>query len=340
MRKRAYHTSGTSQAAAQQDAAGGNALQRFRPPVPFASRAVPAVQRQRVIQTNGWLKTLIDLVKNNPKTAAATTTVMALGGLYLYYRRRQQNQPQVEQAPDRSRLNDVARVLGIEPDALENHLENGALDDSGPVDFQRLIRQFPDYSNDNPITGIVPPSLTAGLNGTEAANVATIFGRLNNYNFRYNGNASSAPRGFIEKAGDCMTLVNMFIYATKAAGINTVTVADDEEKMLVTPRNIHGRNTVGNVAGQSYWFFHDHHWAVHQGQRYDLLFMSNVAPTVYHFTETREYNGVSFDVFEGNRCMLHAGEITDKRLRVDLGGMMGVTRDSISDMQEYIDARR
>jgi hypothetical protein len=294
---------------------------------------------QRVAQFNGWAEWLGQLVRDNPVAAISTGVIVTLASLALYYYNRN-HQPQIiadeeeEEELDPDSLAGVARAIGVDPAVLRNQLENGAINAQAPVTVNQVTDVF---VNPDPVLGLVPPSLIANLHGNDAANVNTIFQRINNYNFRYTGIGATAERGFLEKSGDCLTLARMFIYAIRAAGIDGADLDSDLNKMLVVPSAIHGRNRTGNLENDTYWFFYDHYWITFGGQTYDVLFMNNATPTTYAFQSTQTYNNVDYDVFAGGRCVVHAAEILRKRMGVPLGAnTVGVSRNSIGAIQHFI----
>gem|GEM_PF-4426300 len=295
------------------------------------------VHGQPIVQMQGgWWGSLLGFVQQHPYIAAATLAAGGLTALYLYYSRSGGSQPARLPAPDPDSVEGIATALGITAEKLQEQLDRAPgeekRDDVFSIDVDRAFHG----SGVNRFPGLVPASLTDNLTGSNVLKVYRLFLRFNNLPFLYNGRNSNVNTGFLNKYGDCMTLASMFQLAAEAAGIQGVTIHSLNRKMLVEPAPIHGRNAYGNVHNQLYWFFHDHHWCVYKGTKYDLLFMSNETPETHLFTETKNYKGISYDMFSNGACMIHAENM--EGLNFELGrNDVGLVRRSKREMKQFID---
>lgn len=283
---------------------------------------------QGVFQFFGdWLFDAVQAMWENPLVtiAALEVSALAIEAAYEYL---------TYTPPDRRTIAGVATVMDISPRALENHLENGPVNDQ-TYDSAPITNALPGTGI---VKGLIPPSLitnTGVLQG--AAKLTLIFNRLKNYPFYYSGIYTNGYNGFLRKAGDCQTLVQMFVLAAQAAGINGVEIKDKQNvEMLVTGAPIHGRATQGNVRNNTYWYFHEHYWAVYNGKRYDVLFMDNQTPTTYYYKQQKTYSNVDYKVFESGRCMIMRAELQNK-LNITLGpNELGLVRNKEEDIKAYI----
>jgi|GEM_PF-1498756 len=290
-----------------------------------------------------WLQSLINLAKEHP-VGTTTTVVIGAGTLlgYYYYKQSQKKQPQQnnhiedpqEEEPDWETVEGVAQAIGKDPHNLLQQLEHGT---NNNVSVNDAYGKGFDPSQ-HVGKGLIPPSVLANLSGNQATAVGQIFTRINHFPFVYNGYQSSGYRGFLEHTGDCATLRDMFCLAAKAAGI-AVQQGDDDNAMLVDARPMHGRPTQGNTAGSLFWFFHDHHWATHNGTHFDLLFMTNAQVPPHHRTAADVvHNGIKYDTFNNNRAIIHAGECA--RLNIVLQpGEVGYVLP-LNQVQAFIDEHK
>jgi hypothetical protein len=294
---------------------------------------MPAVQRMP-----DWLKAIVRIAEENPITAAATVAVGAASVLAYYYWRRQQNVPPrikaLHQAPpDWTTLAGVAAEVNVTPEVLRTQLETGV----GDLTINNLYAKGLNAES-GPATGLVPPSLLTELPEAAAEKVETLFDRLNQFRFTYTGYYESGGSSFLSGTGDCLSLAERFLLATRAAGVAGVTIETDEEPMVVVPHAIHGRPSVTNLDGSPGWFFHNHHWAVYNGTRYDLLFMDHQTPQATHRTqENVVHNGVQYDVF-GEVAVIHAAQfdhLTTALTAARVGRAMPV-----AEVRGYIDTHK
>lgn len=249
-------------------------------------------------------------VQAHPYIALSAIALTGLAGLYYRYHGGEQPEQNRQPGADSTTLEGIARQLNITPKSLRDQLESGPLE-GGAVFRHDLERAFFDTGPQSYL-GIVPPSLIRNLPQDPRAKVNEIFRRINAFSFQYQGRTTSAVTGFLNKYGDCNTLAEMFIFATRAAGVEGVVRRSQVKRMLVQRAPIHGRDTTGNTAGETFWFFHDHHWCTYGGQRYDLLFMSNRTPGHLGSLGEDVYNNVHYESFEGGRYMVHADEVRKK----------------------------
>lgn len=293
---------------------------------------MPAVQR-----IPDWLQAIVRMAEENPITAAATITVGAASVLAYYYWKRQPKVPSTVQAqllpPDWNTLVGLARTVNVAPDVLRAQLENGV----GDLTINALYKKGFDPASET-ATGLVPPSLLADLPESAAEKVETLFQRLNQFRFNYTGIYESGGSSFLSGNGDCLSLAERFLLATRAAGVAGVTLDHDEEPMLVVQHAIHGRNTLANLDGSPGWFFFDHHWGVYNGTRYDLLFMNHQTPQATHRTQENVlHNGVRYDVF-GDMAVIHAGQFDTLTLPLT-PGRVGRSMP-VAEVQGFIDTHR
>ncbi|MGQ3013136.1 MAG: eCIS core domain-containing protein [Flavobacteriales bacterium] len=291
-----------------------------------------------------WLQSLINLAKEHPVGTTATVVIGAgtlLG--YYYYKQSQKKQPQQnnhvedpqeEEEPDWETIEGVAQAIGKDPHDLLQQLEHGTNNNVSVNDAYG--KGFNPAQHDG--KGLIPPSILANLSANPDTAVGQIFARINNFTFVYNGYQSSGYRGFLEHTGDCATLRDMFCLAAKAAGI-AVQQGDDDTAMLVDSRPMHGRPTQGNTAGSLFWFFHDHHWATHNGTHFDLLFMTNAQVPPHHRTAADVvHNGIKYDIFNNNRAMIHASECAALNIVLQPGQVGYVL--PLNQVQAFIDEHK
>lgn len=309
----------------------------------------PAVQAYgiappgRVVQRMpGWLDGLLQIAKNNP----GASTLVGVGALtalaYWYWNKKpavkkpqapKLAQPEPE-PPDHRTLQGLATVLKVEPQTLLNLLESG----EGDIDINPLFKAYNGVTT--VFTGLVPPSLLNDLPEAPQAIVQELFGRINLLPFNYTGLYQSGNLGFTTRKGDCNTLLQMFVMAAQAAGVQDLDTQSDQTPMLVEPRAIHGRAAHGNTEGLGGWFFYDHHWCTFQGAHYDLLFMSQAAPATAHRTQHDQvHNGVKYDVFDDGRVLIHAAQfgLLNAALSPD---SVGYVLASVHEARQYIDEHR
>lgn len=234
---------------------------------------------------------------------------------------------------DRNNLADVASTFGITEDQLRNHLESGALNDQ-TYDSATATNALPGAGI---AKGLIPPSLTRNYGPLKGvAKLQAIFNRVNNFPFHYSGNYTNGYNGFLKKAGDCQTLVQMFVLAAEAAGIPGVEIKDKQLPMLVKAAPIHGRALQGNVRDNTYWSFHEHYWAVYEGKYFDLLFMDNKTPTTFYFKQNKSYSNVNYQLYDAGRCMITAAELQAKLNIVLPAGELGIVRNKEEEIKSYI----
>ncbi|TDW97517.1 hypothetical protein EDB95_5367 [Dinghuibacter silviterrae] len=298
--------------------------------------AAPPVQRE-----GDWITALVELAKANPIGTALTivggaATILA----YYYWQKHPPPKKQVPQQllepPDWTTLEGVAKQVKVAPEVLRAGLEEGK--GMKGITINDIYKKGFDPSSES-LTGVVPPSLLVNLPQQPADKVETLFQRLNQFPFKYTGILESGGSSFLSGNGDCMSLAQRFLLATKAAGVEGVVIQSDPTAMVVASHAIHGRETVANVDGTPLWFFHDHHWGVFQGTKYDLLFMDHQSPQTGHRTaQDVVYNGVNYDTFEGDIAVIHAnqfGKLTVALTEGRVGRAMPV-----SEVKTFIDTHK
>ncbi len=283
-----------------------------------------------------WIAKLISMASENKIQSVAAVGVGVAGILLYYYFRGKPNVPpvikeKVKGPPDFSTLSSLAETIGADPKELKDQLENGG----GKITVNDLYKFGFDPSK-TAATGVVPPSLTVNLPENEDAKFAELLQRFHQFKFNYIGNTATGASGFLSRQGDCATLVDMFLLATKAAGIDGVEVDTDEVPLLVPAAPIHGRNAQSNVDGIACWVFHNHFWCVYKGQAYDLLFMNNGPKPVSHRIATHKYNEISYSIFDNGKGIIDANMFN--ALSTDLtNGKEGYVFASEEEVRLYID---
>jgi hypothetical protein len=293
---------------------------------------MPAVQRMP-----DWMQVLVKIARENPIAATATVALGAASVLAYYYWRRQPKVPPRIQAqlepPDWGTLAGVAEQVNVTPETLRTQLEGGV----GDLTINALYGKGFNPEAET-ATGLVPPSLLVDLPDTPAAKVETLFQRLNQFRFTYTGYSESGGSSFLSGTGDCLSLADRFLLAARAAGVADVVMDHDYEAMVVVRHAIHGRDTDANVDGSPLWFFHDHHWCVYNGTRYDLLFMDHQTPQATHRTQENVlHNGVQYDVF-GDMAVIHAEQF-DKLTLPLTPGRVGRAMP-VAAVQGFIDTHK
>jgi hypothetical protein len=239
------------------------------------------------------------------------------------------------------KLIETAEMLGFDTQKLIDHLNQENLLDHDELEefldpfFKNQKVKAKQYRVEE--FGLIPPKLIENLQGSDPQKLNTLFERFNSMNFTYMGSSITPLDGFLNRIGDCKTLVNMFRLAADAAGIHGVQVISDGRQVLVPKRSIHGRSTKGNVMNKFCWYFDEHHWCSFGGQVYDLLFMTKQMVGGHHYVSTKTYKGVSYMTFRGGWCMIPEAEAKNK-INCELqDGEMGIVRtDGDKGIQRFI----
>jgi hypothetical protein len=231
--------------------------------------------------------------------------------------------------------------LQVDPQRLINRL-NQDEDDLSETERNDFLGAFFEHKSTKhstqelPKHGLIPPKLIEHLYGNDEQKFNMLFTRFNNYSFNYTGTSQTAIEGFINRRGDCRTLVNMLKLSADAADIKGVQVVDSNTReMLVEEHSIHGRDTRGNVEGLLCWYFDEHHWCTLSGQRYDALFKIKAAPQTSYRTKILMYKGVSYFVFDNGRCMIKSEE-AESKMGMNLNGKMGIVKENKKEVHEFI----
>ncbi|MFZ5962460.1 eCIS core domain-containing protein [Thalassococcus sp. BH17M4-6] len=155
----------------------------------------------------------------------------------------------------------------------------------------------------------IPAELNAGVAAAvgNAAKAAQIFENVNNFRFRYIGNFVGPRAAFATHQGDCQTLVGLY---QEVALFNAVpfAVGSSNQRQLVAPLPIHGRNTTSNTEEGSAWYFQSHTWAIGNGTAYDVLFMLSPPPPVVLAVGSAVHNNVTYYIFADGRCVIEPGQ--------------------------------
>lgn len=282
----------------------------------------PPLQLQNnnaVAQLNGgWILSQLWSLASNPYVITA-----GLISLPVIYWLTQRSKGMKAMPPD-----ELCNILNIDKDKLVKHLnreEGGFTQEEAKEFINRFFqnKETKGRSMEPDQLGLIPSVLIDGLHGNDSQKIEMLFNRFNRFPFNYTGNGQPLLEGLLMGNGDCKTLVNMFIAAVKAAGIKDIKYKGYNGNMLVERRAIHGRDTKGNVYQQKCWFFTDHHWVTCQGQIYDLLFMIKQKPVTSYLTATKEYNGVTYKLFDNNYSFIDDLEVKAK-LDFDIEGTMGI----------------
>lgn len=306
------HSRASAYTAPQQSTAQAKFPAAHQPPLQLQSNNAPA-------QLNGgWILSQLWSLASNPYVITA-----GLISLPVIYWLTQRSKGMKAMPPD-----ELCNLLKVNKDRLVKHLnheEGGFTEEEAKVIINRFFqnKETKGRSMEPDQLGLVPSVLIDGLHGNDSQKIEMLFNRFNKFPFNYTGNGQPLLEGLLLGHGDCKTLVNMFIAAVHAAGIKDIQYQAYGDDMLVEKRAIHGRDTKGNVYQQKCWFFTDHHWVTCQGQFYDLLFMTKQKPVTSYLTATKEYNGVTYKLFDNNYCFIHDTEVEEK-LNFDIGGTMGI----------------
>lgn len=278
---------------------------------------------QGVFQFNSeLLKRLIALAWNHPYLTVGG--LLAIAGLSWLGSRmlttKPENVPEVDL--EKQQEERIKNILAKTPEEI--------------LDAYYSNKEFTQYMSVTEPVEFVPEDLIKDLDKLDGnqAKIDTLFKRFNSLNFVYIGKYLRGGMGFLARRGDCRTLVEMFMFAAKAIGID-VDFEEYEGDHLVEAAAIHGRDSTGNVQDETHWFFENHYWCTFNDQVYDLLFKTKNPPRVSKKVEDRVHSGVTYTSFQNNLCMLGKAEAKSK-LSVELDGF-GIVKTTEKNMQTYID---
>ena len=175
---------------------------------------------------------------------------------------------------------------------------------------RREDRILADYYENGAIANPgIPLELSAGIAAlpNNALKAARLFQNVNNFRFRYTGNFVNPVVAYSARQGDCQTLVGLYQNVALAQGI-PFAVGNLNQRQLVAPRAIHGRNTTANTEGNTDWYFREHYWAIGAGTAYDVLFMVSPPPASIVTNGNVVHNGVTYYTFADGRCVIEPGQ--------------------------------